>query len=116
MPQQSQQVVFRQNLLPLQGMRLVEQALFNSTLVEVIMHWPANCNGLVDIAMGIGNTQIYPTHGFIALNAATVEFRDNPIDVKRGLSVWVELQNHDGLNPHDPSILVTLREVADAHR
>ena len=108
----SQQIPFRQTLAPLQGIRMTEPAMYDSELVEVLMDWPPNCNGLVDIAMGIGNTQIYPEHGFLALNATTPIFRGNPVPVRRNTQIWVEFQNHDAANPHTPTVAVTLVEKA----
>jgi len=49
-------------------------------------------------------------HGFIALNATTPIFKNNPQRVPRGMQVWVEFQNHDGANPHTPTVTVTLLE------
>lgn len=106
----SQQIPFRFTLTPLQGVRLAQLAQMDSMISEVLMDWPNNCNGLVDIAMGVGNTQLYPDTGFLALNNTSPIFRDNPTPVKRGMSIWVEFQNHDALNNHTPTVAVTLVE------
>ncbi len=107
MPTQTQQIVFQQALAINQGVRLEEQVPLDGAITSVTMHFPQNCNGLVDIAFGHGYKQICPISGFIALNDALPMFPTSEM-CKRNETIWCIMDNHDGGAAHTVSCIVTM--------
>lgn len=106
----TQEVPFQQILLPGQAVRLVAQSPYAGSVRKILRHWPAGCNALVDVAVGVGNKRVLPETGFMALNDATPVFDNLSVPVKQGENIWVELQNGDALNPHTITVSVTVEE------
>ena len=106
----TQEVPFQQILLPGQAVRLVAQSPYSGSIKKILRHWPAGCNALVDVAVGVGNKRVLPETGFMALNDATPVFDNLSVPVKQGENIWVELQNGDALNPHTITVSVTVEE------
>lgn len=104
---QSRLIVFRQNLAPLQGVRLQEIVPFAGEISQVSMHFPLGCNSLVDITVGHGNTQFCPQNGTIAKDDANPEYFFHE-GVTKDEQVWCEMANGDGINPHNVSVEVTV--------
>ena len=107
MPERTEQVTFQQTLAPLQGVRLVDTVPIDGKIKSVAIHYPLGCNALVDVAFGYKTRQIIPTEGFIALDNATPVF---PVDeiVTRNEVAWCIMANTDAVNPHTPSLIVTI--------
>ena len=107
MPQKTQQIVFQQTLLVNTGIRLADQVPLDGLITSVTMHFPLNCNGLVDIAFGHNSKQIIPIGGFIALNDACPVFPTHE-ECKRNEEIWCIMDNHDGGFPHTVACIVTI--------
>ena len=107
----TQEVPFQQILAPGQAVRLVSQSPYAGYVKKILRHWPAGCNALVDVAVGVGNKRVLPETGFMALNDATPVFDNLSVPVKQGENIWVELQNGDALNPHTITVSVTVEEA-----
>lgn len=103
----TRQIVFQQALQPNQAVRLAEQVPLDGIISSVTMHFPLNCNGLVDIAFGHGYKQICPISGFIALNDACPVFPTLE-DCERNEEIWVIMENHDGGAAHTVSCIATM--------
>lgn len=88
---------------------LSEYAPFKGLIKEVIIHWPNNCNALVDVRVGHGTKQFCPREGYLALNDATVKYSFNePVDERE--EIWVEMINTDGGFTHNITVTVTVEE------
>jgi len=107
MPLMTQQIVFQQTLLANQGIRLMDQVPLDGVITSVTMHFPLNCNGLVDVAFGHGYKQICPISGFIALNDACPVFPTHET-CKRNETIWCIMDNHDGGFPHTIACIATM--------
>ncbi len=107
MPTQTQQIVFQQTLAVNQGVRLEEQVPLDGAITSVTIHFPQNCNGLVDVAFGHGYKQICPISGFIALNDACPTFPTSEM-CKRNEAIWCIMDNHDGGAAHTVACIVTM--------
>lgn len=106
----TRQVPFSETLPPLQGVLMEEPCPLTGEIVEVTMHWPDGCNGLVDLQFGHGEVSLFPSKKgeYLALNDATPTYSNLKELVSKGDRLWAELRNGDGGNPHKPSIIVTL--------
>jgi len=113
MPRRTEQVIFAERLQPLQGLKLEENVPVDGTIISLLFNFPAGCydsttgNFLVSMAFGHGTEQICPSEGSLALNNTTPVF---PISqkVKENDTLWVVMENADGLNPHGVSIIATI--------
>lgn len=105
---QTTQINFQQTLAPLQGGRFSRNCPWDAVITSIMLHFPPGCNALVDVAIGHGNSQLCPTDGFVALDAATpvIPMRES---VKSGEEFWVEIRNGDAINPHTISVILTLQ-------
>ena len=81
-----------------------EEVRVDGALTRVTIHWPAGANALVDVAVKVGNEQILPISGFIALDNVTPAF-DVFRTVKVGDVVSAVIRNADGANPHTISVI-----------
>lgn len=109
----TQEIPFQQLLAPGQGVRLAQPMPFPGVVRKILRHWPAGCNALVDVAVGVGNKRILPESGFVALNDATPVFDNLNIKAGQGEQLWVELANGDALNPHTITVTITIEEVVE---
>lgn len=107
MPKSTEQIVFRETLAALQGVRIEEYAPFTGRITSAMFHFPNGCNALVDVAFGHGSKQILPNTGSLALNNATPVFPIS-VAVKESDVLWVTMKNGDAINPHTPSVTITM--------
>lgn len=90
---------------------LMERAPFGGYIKSVTIHWPANCNALVDVRVGHGVKQFCPDEGYLALNDATPTYQFNEW-VKDHEEIWVELINGDGGFTHNITVTISLEGAA----
>jgi hypothetical protein len=109
----TQEIVFQQVLAVGQQLRITQPMPFPGYITKTLRHWPGGCNGLVDIAVGAGKKHIFPESGFVALDDATPLFENLKIEVDQGQLLWVIMANGDGLNPHTPSVTITIEEKVE---
>lgn len=105
----SREISFQITVTPGQVLRFEELSPLTGKIIQVIRHFPAGCNGLVDVAMGKENdTGILPQTGFIALdNATPVTNLTEPITA--GDKIWVIVRNRDAIAPfHNISVTVLI--------
>jgi hypothetical protein len=107
----TQEIVFQQILAIGQQLRVTQPMPFNGYISKILRHWPAGCNGLVDLAVGAGNKHILPESGFVSLDNATPVFDNLHVPVGQGQLLWVLMANGDALNPHTPSVTITIEEI-----
>ncbi|GAH90746.1 unnamed protein product [marine sediment metagenome] len=107
MPLKTQQIVFSRTLPLNTGIRLEEFLVLDGAITSVAMHFPRNCNNLVDIAFGHGHKQLCPSGGFIALNDACPVFPTSEA-CKQQEDVWCIMDNHDGFAAHTVACIVTI--------
>jgi len=115
MPKKIEQIPFAYTLamagLPGSGVTLEEITPFSGYIKQVTIHWPDGADALVDVKVGHGVTQVCPDEGFLALNDATPTYPFNEwVDDQE--TIWVEMQNRDGANPHSITVTVTLEGAA----
>lgn len=96
---------------PTSGVLLTELAPFDGYIKQVSIHWPDGCNALVGVRVGYDTTQFCPREGFLALNNATVPYPFN-VRVEVGKTIWVEMRNTDGANPHNITVTVMVEGEA----
>lgn len=100
------------------AIRLTELAPFSGNIKYVTIHWPNGTNALVDVRVGHDLVQFCPrtaTPGgtnWLALNDATPMFTFTGIWVEQNNPIWVEMQNRDGGNTHNITVVVMLEGVA----
>ena len=105
----TKQVPIAYTVQPLETIKLAEPSPLKGRIKAVTMHFPQNCNALVDVAFGHSEVWVIPSeiNTYIALNAATPTFpADEPVE--KGEYLWVEIRNGDGLNPHSISVIATV--------
>lgn len=106
------EVVLRDTILAGQGVYLELPSPYTGRMTSVIRHWPAGCNGLVDVAVGRENTWVLPylTDTYVALDDVTPVL---PVSepVTKGEKIWMRVQNRDALNPHTISVTVVIEGV-----
>jgi hypothetical protein len=107
----TQEIPFQQLLVPGQALRLAQPMPYPGKIVKILRHWPAGCNALVDVAVGVGNKRVLPESGWVALNDATPVFDGLDIPVGQGEQVWVDMANGDAINPHAITVTITIEEV-----
>ena len=108
---QAEEHVFSQPILPGQRFRMWWDRPYPCKIAKVIRHWPPGCNGLVDVAVGVGTRSVLPETGYVALNNATPTQENMNIPVPVAQQIWVEVANRDALNAHQPSVTVFVEEV-----
>ncbi len=106
MPKITTQVILRQNLAPLQGIRLQDFVPIDGKITSIAFHFPLGCASLVDIAFGYEARQMMPYSGFLALDDATPVFPADEV-VERNKIVWAVMQNTD-MFAHDVSVIITI--------
>ena len=89
------------------GVTLEESAPFSGYIKQITIHWPDGCDALVDAKIGHGVVQFCPDEGFLALNDTTPTYPFNEW-VNDKETIWVELRNRDGANPHNITVTVLL--------
>ena len=107
MPKQTQQINFRHTVLAGQGLRDEEDVPLDGIISSVCFHFPPGAMGWVQVAFGHGSKQIMPISGFLQLDDATPIFPCAEV-AHRNETVWVIIQNTDGINPHTVSVIATI--------
>jgi hypothetical protein len=107
----TQEIPFQQVLAVGQAVRLAQPMPFPGKIVKILRHWPAGCNALVDVAVGVGNKRILPESGWVALNDATPVYDNLSIPAAQGEPLWVEMANGDAINAHTITVTITIEEV-----
>jgi hypothetical protein len=81
----------------------------NGRIVELNPHFPPGCNALVGMRFGTDkHGQCFPDTGFLALDDASPVFSVS-ISVEYDERLWLEIWNQDAINPHTPSLSLTIR-------
>lgn len=106
-----EELVFGQPVAPGQRIQMWKDRAYNAKISKIIRHWPPGCNGLVDVAVGVGTRHVLPESGFVALNAATPTQENMNIPVPIATKIWVEVANRDGVNAHTPVVTIFLEEA-----
>jgi len=107
MPKQTQQINFRYTVPAGQGIRAEEDVPLDGIISSVCFHFPPGAMGWVQVAFGHGYKQLMPISGFLQLDDATPIFPASEV-VHRGETIWVIIQNTDGVNPHTVSVIATM--------
>lgn len=105
----TREVRLQRRVLPLTGIRVWEKCPLTGQITQIIPHWPGGCNALVDVAFGHTDVWVMPsfTDTFVALdNATPIITASEP--VTKGEEIWMIVNNTDGVNPHNISIVVTV--------
>jgi len=108
MPTRTEQIQLSQTLLPQQGVRLTDTVPIDGKMTSVTLHFPPGCAAAVQVAFGYKTRQIIPFEGFIALDNATPVFPVSEL-VERNEELWCVMRNGDPINPHTPSVIVTIQ-------
>ncbi len=112
MPQITREVVLRETLQPLTGIRSVKRSPLTGRITQIVRHWPLGCAALVDLAVGHGDTWVLPeqTDMYVALDDATpVVTVHEPIE--RNEEIWAVIRNGDAVNAHAISVTVVIEGV-----
>ena len=110
----TRQVPLAYNIQPLETVKLAEPSPLKGRITSVTFHFPDGCNGLAHIAFGHSDIWVAPSERdtYISLNNATPTFpTDEPIE--KGEHLWAEIQNADGENPHNVSVIATIVGVIE---
>ncbi|MBU2578074.1 hypothetical protein KKA69_04565 [Patescibacteria group bacterium] len=69
----TREVVLRETLQPLAGIRSVKRSPLTGRITQIVRHWPLGCRSHVDLAVGHGDTWLLPeqTDMYVALDNAT---------------------------------------------
>lgn len=105
----TRQVPLAYTVAPLETIKIAEPSPLSGKIESVTMHFPQNCNGLVDVAFGHGEVWVMPSelNTYIALNDACPTFpTKEPIEKNEHL--WAEIRNGDGANPHSIAVIPTI--------
>jgi len=105
-----EQIPFSYDLAALQGVTLNEEAPLPGYIKQITLHYPDGCDALVDIRVGHGTKQFCPDEGFLSLNDVTPDYPFNEF-VEDREEIWVEMNNHDGLNAHNITVTVILEGI-----
>jgi len=109
----TREVVLSEIVQPLQGIRAVKGSPLTGRITQIVRHWPAGCNALVDLAVGHGDTWVAPneTNMYVALNDATpIIHTIEPI--QKSEEIWMIVRNGDAINAHSISVTVVIMGVA----
>lgn len=102
------QVVFREVVQPSMGMKLTKDFFAAGRITQILFHFPPGCSGLVEMKLFKNEDTFYPISGALALDDATpVYYVDADYYAREPLTVQVD--NKDSVNPHAPSVAVTIR-------
>lgn len=81
-----------------------KEAPFDGEITQIILHFPAGCNGLVSVKVGVGQTELTD---WIALDNTTQPLNAS-FPVKQGDRIWAEIYNYDELYEHRIGVIVSL--------
>lgn len=110
MAKPQRQIVFKNTVLPLQGITEHKTVPTIKTVKTVTIHWPDGTNSLVEVAMGYSqDKRLLPEEGYLALNDATPTWNVNK-DIDSD-TLWVEVRNGDLIKSHTISVIVNYEEA-----
>jgi len=102
-------IQYERNLIGGAAVKMYENSPFTGLVTAVTIHWPAGCNGLVDVAMWHGKFQFCPREGFLALDDATpIYYFNEPVEMNE--EIWVDIANH-ALGAHRITVAVSVKET-----
>lgn len=105
---QEAQVVFRDTVQSGQGIQNTKRYFAAGVITQVLFHFPPGCSGLVEVKLLKNGFLFYPVQGVLALdNATPVYYSNAEYYAKEPLTV--EVLNRDSVNPHAPTVAVTIR-------
>jgi len=81
-----------------------QEAPFDGEITQIVLHFPAGCNGLVKVKVGVDQTELTD---WIALDDTTQNLNAK-FPVKQGDRIWAEIFNYDGMYSHRIGVVVTL--------
>lgn len=102
-------ISFRKVLTALEKDEIFEDVSFDGYVIEVQIHWPDNCDALVDVAVFHNNKQFCPRDEYLALNNVTPRYTFNR-PVNQGDDLWVKFRSRDGSSPHTITVTISVRE------
>ena len=106
----TQQVVFRQTILPLAGCKVEDECQFDGVITSVGFHFPQGCSGLVSVVGGHSGERCFPRRGDFSLDDASPVFSCyEPVSL--GEILWAQMENTDGSNSHTVSMIFTIQEL-----
>jgi len=116
LPTNVEVVKIEQNQLAATGARYI-QRIDSVGIMEVLwIHFPPNCNALVDIAVGIypesgKSIQLIPTQDNTYINLDDVTIAFHPYEpTEAGYRLWADIYNYDAGNSHNISIMAEIRK------
>jgi len=97
----TREVVLRETLQPLTGIRSVKRSPLTGKITQIVRHYPDGCDALVDVAVGHGDTWVLPEQNdmYVALNDATPVVTVHEPIVKNE-EIWMIARNGDAVNQH----------------
>lgn len=102
------QIVFRESVPSGQGLSSTKRLNNAGIITQILFHFPPGCNGLVEVKLMKNGYLFYPLQGVLALDNATPVYYVNA-DYYANEPLTVEVKNKDSVNPHSPSVAVTIR-------
>lgn len=103
-----EQVPFSETVQPRQGTRITKTFPFDGTITQVMFSFPPGSVGLVDVRLLKDEKPMYPNVGYLALDNASPVYTPN-VGYYAKEPLTVEVLNRDGINPHTPTVTVTIR-------
>lgn len=103
-----EQILFSETVQPGQGTRITKIFQFDGIITQVMFSFPPGSAGLVDVRLLKDERPMYPNVGYLALDNATPVYTPN-ISYYSKEPLTVEVLNRDGINPHTPTVTVTIR-------
>jgi hypothetical protein len=99
---------FRETVQPGQGIRVTRSFVCAGKITQVMFHFPPGCAALVEVRLLKDEKPFYPIEGVLALdNATPVHYTD--VEYREKEPLTVEILNRDAVNPHTPTVTVTIR-------
>ena len=109
-PTVTRQLKFQWTLESGEAIMLEDDCPVWGEIPNILEHFPTNCNGLVDVAVGreYSPQWILPSlvDTYIALDGTTENFPLTGETVEKGEAIWVRIRNR-GVNPHTITVVVT---------
>jgi hypothetical protein len=101
---------FRETIQPGRGTRITQFWHLAGKVTQVLFHFPPGCAGLVEMRLLKDEQPFYPVVGYLALdNSTPVHNLGDGIEYYAKEPLTVEILNHDGINPHTPTVTVTVK-------
>lgn len=98
---------FKHTLQPLTGDDFSQTVQMDGKISKVTLHFPPGVNALVDIRVLKGSSPIVPREGAISIDAFTMPV-DTDVEVRKGETVTVSIDNTDDTYAHTVSAVVQI--------